>query len=205
MFTGIERKMIMDERMNNDNMFISYNVQPQEPKKSKIKLVILLSVICGVILAAIITVVCVVIFSSDEHKQKSVEGTVSLFFEAIEDNDYEKFLTLVPSYYKNYWRAEKDTILKNALKEYVRDHHGGNGKKLEFKITNVTELKSSKFSELKKNLRNWYDENGEIENYVYVDIVVKDEYRNEWTYSDFPLIQIDGLWYIGYGYMGGGI
>lgn len=195
----------MDERVNDEYMFSTYAIQSHKPKKSKTKLVILLSVIGALLIATIITVVCIVVFNSDEHKQKSVEGTISLFFDAIEDNDYEKYLTLVPAYYKNHLKASKDTTLKSIFKGYVNDHNAGNGHKLKFKITNVTELKSSKLSQLKKNIKNWYDENGEIENYIYVDIVVKDEYGNEWTYSDFQLIQIDGLWYIGYGYMGGGI
>ena len=55
------------------------------------------------------------------------------------------------------------------------------------------------FAQLKRNFENWYDVTDEIEEYVYVDITVSDKYDNEWTYTDFDFIKIDGTWYIGFG------
>lgn len=176
--------------------------QFEEPKKSKSWLVILLSVVGVLVVAMIIAIVCIVIFSSDEHKQKSVKGTVGLFFESIEDYDYDKYLSIVPEYWQEHLRASKDSILGNHLKGYVNDHNAGDGDKLKFEITDIREMNPIKFLDVKSDFENWYDVEGEIEEFVYLDIVVKDDDGNEWTYTDFKLIKIDGKWYLGYGYIG---
>ena len=151
--------------------------------------------IVGIFIVAVIALIYIFIINSDEHKQKSIEGTLSLFFEAIEENDYEKYLTLVPDYWKDYLRASKDTILEHNFKEHVSEHDSSD--KLEFDITYQKELKPSKYS----NMKHGYDIDGKIESYVYVDLKVENEHGDKWTYSDFGLIKIDGKWYLAFGYV----
>lgn len=189
----------VNQMMYGANGTVAYGMQPHAPKKSKSWLVILLSVIGALVIAAIIAIVCVIVFSSDEYKQKSIDGTVELFFEAIEDGDYEKYTSLVPPYWQKHLRGSAESVMKNHLKSYMQDHYCGSGNELEYEITDIEEMDSMKFAQVKYNLKNWYDITGDIESYVYVDLVVTDSRGNEWTYTDFDFIKIDGVWYIGFG------
>lgn len=174
----------------------SYNMQPK-PKK-KLKWIILITSILVVLITAVtITIVC--ILNSDGHKQKSIEGTVELFFESIEEGDYEKYLSLIPPYWQEHLKTLLDSVVRNNLKKYMSDFNCGYGNKLYYKIISCEPLDKDKFLNMKRNFKNWYDVTGEIEAYVLVDIVVMDLHGNEWTFTDFDFIKIDGVWYIAFG------
>lgn len=173
-----------------------YYVQNNHGKKKK-RIILISAILTVLITAAIITTVC--ILNSDSHKQKSIEGTVELFFESIEDGDYNKYMSLVPKYWQRHLKGSLDSITRNALKDYISDFNCKNGNELYFKITDCSYMKDSKLSTLKYNFKNWYDVTGEIEAYVFLDIIVADKYGHEWTFTDFDLIKIDGKWYIGFG------
>ena len=46
----------------------------------------------SMLLVATVSIALVIVLNTTVYKQKSVEGTVDLFFEAIEDNDIDKYM-----------------------------------------------------------------------------------------------------------------
>lgn len=166
-------------------------------KKKSRSIILITSILSILITTAVITTVC--ILNSDSHRQKSIEGAAELFFEAIEDGDYDKYMSLVPPYWQKHLRASLDITMRNALKDYMSRFNCGYGNHLHFKITDLDIMDKYEFKELSKKFKNWYNVEGEIEAYIFIDITVTDDYGKQWTFNDFDFIKIDGVWYIGFG------
>lgn len=175
-----------------------YMPAPAPKKKKRVGFIIAISSIL-IVLAIAITITLVIVLNSDEHKQKSLEGAVELFFEAIEENDYDKYMSLVPPYWQEHLRASLDSVMRNHLKEYRADFNCDIGRKIYYEIKDVNSMDRYEFSALKKNFENWYDVTGEIESYVEVEIEVHDSKGNSWTFEALSFIEIDGVWYRGFG------
>ena len=153
----------------------------------------------SMLLVATVSIALVIVLNTTVYKQKSVEGTVDLLFEAIEDNDIDKYMMLVPYYYQDYMKATFYTYVKNDFKDLVRTYDFEDG--IEYEITDIDRLSDSKFNTLKKNLKNWYDVDGVIEDYAKVEIDVGDG-EDVYYILTLKLINIDGVWYLAKGYLG---
>lgn len=185
--------------MNNNYWYNMNNNYYKKRKSKRFKIILTVSIIAAV-LATALTITLIVVFNSDDFKQKSLEGALELYFEAYEEYDYAKYMELLPPYWKNYMKADIKSANKTNFRLNVEKYGCANGGSLSYRVKDVEEMDRSKLSQINRDFENWYGMKTKIQQAVYLDIEMKNQYDNIWTFTDLCFLKIDGKWYVGYGF-----
>ena len=164
-----------------------------QPKKSKKPLIIILSIL------AVLCIAAAIVLPLNLNGKASSKRVLKKFFSAIEQRDYYRMVSvLLPE--EREWYDEKVNAYYGGNAADFMENRYGDMRDIEWTIRDVRELSDDELDELNEDIAGYYDENYIATRAFYYDLELNVTYEGGETDTDnddFYVIKVGSKWYLG--------
>lgn len=164
-----------------------------QPKKSKKPLIIILSIL------GVLCIAAAIVLPLNLNGKASSKRVLKKFFSAIEQRDYYRMVSvLLPE--EREWYDEKVNAYYGGNAADFMENRYGDMRDIEWTIRDVRELSDDELDELNEDIAGYYDENYIATRAFYYDLELNVTYEGGETDTDnddFYVIKVGSKWYLG--------
>ena len=163
-----------------------------QPKKSKKPLIIILSIL------GVLCIAAAIVLPLNLNGKASSKRVLKKFFSAIEQRDYYRMVSvLLPE--EREWYDEKVNAYYGGNAADFMENRYGDMRDIEWTIRDVRELSDDELDELNEDIAGYYDENYIATRAFYYDLELNVTYEGGETDTDnddFYVIKVGSRWYL---------
>lgn len=170
-----------------------------QPKKRKKPLIIILSILGVLCIAAAIVLPLSLNGKDDKDDKASSKRVLEEYISAVEQGDYYRMVSVYLPEEREWYDEELEEYYGGDVADYMEDEYG-DMRDIDWTIRDVRELSDDELDELNEEIAEYYDENYTVTCAFCYNLEVNITYENGETdtnnYDDIYVVKVGSRWYL---------